>query len=257
MKIKPELYLSAFFSIIFISFIIWNRFIRERLTRNLIPITEITDFFLITLSLTIIFTTLAIYYFLLMINYFPKKKSNISFLINYYYDKLLQKKWFNNVVFFVQSYILNSFANSYAYIYRYIYVKPIIEFIGRILSDYFFNSVFLVYFVMFVLPKIIPIFILLIEIILTHRIYYFYKNLYILLIPICFNALLHMIDHHAKAIIDYYDYYFIIKNDDNVFNIHDRIFNNDHDKKIQKSIDTDAIIINWVTHNVYLISHIV
>lgn len=244
MKIKVKLILSTFFSIIFISILFWNRFLRKRLERELLPIENISFFFLITLVLAFCFTILGIYYSLKTVNFF-NKKGKISEIIDNYSTILLKKQWFNNTIFFIYNYIISSIPYVYDYVYKYVYVKPFIEAVGRFLSNRFFNRVFIVYIFMYVLPKIVPVVILFIEIILTHRIYFFYKSLYLLLIPVCFNAILHMLDHHAKAVLDYYDYFFIIKNEPDTFHIHDRILENNEDKEIQKTFNADAIALNW------------
>lgn len=59
------------------------------------------------------------------------------------------------------------------------------------------------YILMFVLPKMILIFILFSEIIFNPEIYFFYKRLYLLLLPLIFNSILYMIYHHVTAVLDY------------------------------------------------------
>lgn len=45
-----------------------------------------------------------------------------------------------------------------------------------------------------------------------------------------------MIDHHAKTVRDYSDYFFIINNDSDTFHIYDRILNNKEDKNIKQAM---------------------
>lgn len=246
MKIKHNLYYSFLFSILIISFILWNRLLRERLPRDLIPITVITRYFIITCILASIFLLITCYYILKTAKIIPRPNSVITVIMNNKYQTLLEKIWFKHLVNFIENHLINGIPQTYDFLYQYIYIKPFIQGIARLLSDYFFKHVLYLYIIFYVIPKIIPLCILLIEIILYHHINFFYISLYLLLIPLIFNAILYMIDHHATNSLDFYDHFFDFKIDNaGILNIYDKKLTNPSDIKIQQNYDTNHLSIDW------------
>jgi hypothetical protein len=237
MKIKSDLFISSFFAFLLIIFIIWNRFLRQRPVRDLLSINMFSYFFIITFFLAIIFVWLALYYMLKTLKIIPKPDSKITQYISRKLESLLQKKWFSYFIHFYEKHVMNGLPNFYdKIIYEYVYVKPFVEKIAQLLSNYFFNRVFLIYIIFYVLPKIIPVLILFVEINLTHNINFFYKSLYILLIPLTLNIILHMINHHAKDNIDYLNTFFRFRYDETwTLHIYFRKLQNPKDIEKQES----------------------
>ena len=87
MKIPNNFINISFLSGIFIILlIIWNRFIRVRLPKDLIPLENVNIYFYSILLTTILFLILMVYIVLQFLKYIPREDSKITVLIH----KLLQ-----------------------------------------------------------------------------------------------------------------------------------------------------------------------
>ena len=193
---------------LFSFFIIWNRFIRERLPKEIVAQPIFNEITLIIMLLCFFWFSLHIYYLLKMLQILPRPNSKISFLIKSFAEHFSEKKIiiiFSNII---NDTFIQGPTNTYNMIYRLVYVKPFIHFIGAKLSYYFVDQPFTPYFIGIVLPRVIPWFILLYELIGYQQIKYFYHSLLLLLFPLLFRIILHMIKHHAIKSLDYYKYYF-------------------------------------------------
>jgi len=212
MKIKSNIIFSFIFTFLLACFIIWNRFIRTRLAKD-INLENINLKYLIIIF--IISAIVFAYYLLTYLNVIPRPNSKLSKKLNKIQAYLNTKKWYISLDNFIEHNITNGPSNFYNFIYDYILVKPFLDQAGAKLSHYFFNYPITPYMLMFVIPKITPWIILLIEIISYQHIKYFYWSLFLLIIPLISKMLLHMIQHHAMKSIDFYKPYydFVIKDD--------------------------------------------
>ena len=123
-----------------------------------------------------------------------------------FFTKRLEKhKWSKNIIENLKTYILEGPSTVYNnIIYRYIYIKPILDNIGIRLSYKFTDILNIPYIVGIVLPRLIPCLILCYETLFLRHINYFYKSLFLLLIPLLFNILIYMIQYHSINSIEFY-----------------------------------------------------
>ena len=211
MKIHNNLFFSFIFTIIYILIYLWNRFIRIRLPReiNYHEILTISDKFIVIIFLGYFF--LFLYYFLTFLKVIPNPKSKINKFYIKFINFLKAKKYINISIIFINKHIINGFDNVYNYLYMFVYIKPFIRFCANILHKYFINKPFIPYCLFLILPRFIIVIILFIEIVFFNYIYFFYKILILLSIPLIFKLILYMIEHHAKSCLDVFNDYFDFK----------------------------------------------
>lgn len=212
MKIKSNKIYSFIFGSIIISIVFWNRFIRIRLPRELLPVEYLDTRTLIVISLTIMFFSLTLYYILRLLKIIPKEDSFTSRII----DKLFTYSWISNTYSFIEEHILNGPANlfevTYNKLHEYKWFMPISDLINYSLKTFVFNWYnpyiilqeidFIVYFITMVLSKMIPLSIFLVEVIIYNELNYFYKSLILLAIPLITNLFFYIIDYWARTCID-------------------------------------------------------
>lgn len=174
--------ISLLFTILFISFIFWNRLVRVRTPKDF----KVPDFHLyydffdktIILYVSIFFFIMFVYYainLLKQLNILPlKENSKYSIYKAKILEYLESKSWIISLTEFIRNHIVNGPSTVYEYVYRkIIYVGPPIEYMGTLLYKYFFNKALIFYILGFVIPLIIPSTIFIIEIIIYQQIKYF------------------------------------------------------------------------------------
>lgn len=226
MKIKNNLIYSFIFTLILVTFIIWNRLIRERLPRKVDYHETYNCYDKIIIIIFCLYLSLFVYYLLTCLKVLPRPQSKIkAFLIQNFI--ILEKKVFiQKILEFNKNIIIDGPANVYDFFYQFIYVKPFIWFCGKKLSYYFQEKPFLPYFIGFLLPKLIIVLVLFIEIMFFNEINYFYKTLILYLIPLIFKIILYIIEHHSKDSLDLLDEFFTFQmlRNFNTFEITNRVF---------------------------------
>lgn len=220
-KFDKTLFWSLFFGGPLIFFIIWNRFIRIRLPREISP-----TLFFSFLNFIILF--LFFFYFFFFIYYsfkFLKKKDNEhSFIKNLILkiDNFIKENQYLNSINYNINYIINEYIfrgphRIYNHIYKFsqLFSKIInksVDFLANILNqilwtsfggihNYLFVKLFCIVFI--ILPQIFPSIIFLVEILVYQNLEIFYKSLALLAIPLITNLLLFIIKHSIEIRLDY------------------------------------------------------
>lgn len=188
---------------------------------------------MLTLSLFLCFS-LFIYYFLSLLKPLSSTQSKI---ILYIKNKFEKQQWFLNSKIFLKTYIIEGPSLVYEdFCYRFIYLKPFLDKIGILLSYNFTDRPQIPYLLGIVIPRIIPCIILCYETLYLRHLNYFYKTLFLLLLPLLFNILIYMIQHHATKSIDFYLEYFDFNMTDTKLTIIYKQFTNPEILKKQDSM---------------------
>jgi hypothetical protein len=208
-------YVSIFFGIFYISFILWNRLIRVRLPRELLITNHYDLTFLIILILTVLFGLLFIYYFLNLIKYLPREPGKIIKRVLMIEEKIKDYNFYK----FIQQ-IIKAFMDGplefYVMVYNKFYNKTRIihdgtEKIGLYLFDIFTDYKklpYLVYLFLIVFPRLIVSMVLVIEVIYLRELNNFYKVLPLLLIPLIVKAYFGILKFHVDQMKFYYERFF-------------------------------------------------
>lgn len=228
--------ISLLFLIIFITYLIYYRLIFIRYPKDLLEYklsaTHYDKIFI--LFFTLFFLILFLYFLYKTLNTNLLKTSNVNFfkkISNIYYIKLL-------VTFLVEN-ILQGPSKVYYYVYEKFYLKTYIEYIGRHLHLWFFEKPEHFYLLFLALPLIICSSVFAFEIIVFFRIKYFYKLLWLLLIPLVARVIIYIIKHHAKSCLDYFKTFFVFKvNLSNVKRLEDAVVHITY-KKLQDPLQIE------------------
>lgn len=219
MKTKNNFIFSIIFTLLFAIFIFWNRFFRLRLPRSI----EMQPYFNLHCFFILVFFigsfSLFLYYLLKFLKLIPRPRSRLSSVKNRILLYISNKPQIMVAGQFIYKTVINGPTTVYDYLYQYIYMRPFIQRTGSFLVKYFTEKPIIPYILFLVLPKLIPWFILLFEIIYYQHITYFYKALILYLIPLLFNIILYMIKHHAIFHIKYYKEYFEFKQVENTIHV--------------------------------------
>lgn len=205
MKTKNNLIYSFIFTILLTMWIIWSRFIRERLPKDIT-----FEYFNIYIVILLFLSTslILMYYLLTLLKVIPNPKSKFSLFIQHTFNHLKKKPRFIVINNFINEHILEGPSNTYKIIYEYVYIKPFIHQIGSKLSYHFSDYPLVPYVIAYIIPKTLPWIILLIEITLFQHIEYFYKVIIIFIVPLIFNIMLFIIKQHAIESIQIYEKYY-------------------------------------------------
>ena len=225
---KNNLIYNFIFTLVLTTFIIWNKLIRERFPKK-INYHETWHYYdKIIVIIFCLYLFLFVYYLLKYLKVLPRPHSKIKAFLNKIFIVLEKKPFIIKMLEFNKNIIIDGPANVYDFFYQFVYVKPFIWFCGKKLSYYFQEKPFIPYFIGFLLPKLIIVFVLFIEIIFFNQINYFYKTLILYLIPLIFKIILYIIEHHSKDSLDLLDDYFTFQmlNKFNTFEITNRAFTN-------------------------------
>ena len=252
---KNIINISFISGILIILFIIWNRLLRVRLPKELIPVEDINFQLCIVLSLTIVFLTLFIYYLLLLLQYLPRQHSRILTMMNNILENLFQYGWFKRIYKILTEDIPNGPVAVYNVIYQYIYIKPYVEYLGSKLHNYFFEKeqrMNILYIVLFVLPRILVVFSFIIDIIVFRKLMYFYIFSILLLVPILSKLVIYIIKHHAIHSLEYFKKFFDIRLIDSILRITIIKLPEDNveDIRRQKALeqDFDRLVVLWESY---------
>lgn len=207
MKTKIATIFSLLFTMFFLFLILWNRFLRTHIAKDIFYEDHITYSSMIICCLFMISFILYIYYLAKVI-----KKAKPNSTINKLKIKIItfmsKTPGFNLITIFIQENIIKGPQNVYEIIYKYVYIKPYIQFVAQFLIKNFQDNFLTFYIITMVLPRIIPLLILFREITYYNHIEYFYNSLIILLIPLFAKITIYIIKHHAIQSLDFYDTYF-------------------------------------------------
>lgn len=194
--------IKSFFSVlgfIFLTFILWSRFIRERLPR---------DIYMNLYSFRF-FVTIAILLGLLLL-LIISIKNIFSIETKSFLDILLKNKHVAYLYYNIVIPIINGPKSIYDWLYNFIEISFLIEPIHK----FFFNLNmynYCKYIVLFLnIWRIVFVIFFMLDIFYFHNFYYMYKMIYILIIPLLSNFILFIIDHHAKNLMEYLSTFIII-----------------------------------------------
>lgn len=211
MKIKNNIIFSVIFTSIWVLWIFYNRFLRERLPKNIISQNTFNIHMLLVFAAFFGSLCLTIYFLLMYLKIIPRPKSKIKALLDNINNYLETKPFYNSSLKFFKEYIIKGPEKVYEnVIYPNIYLRPLIRHTGAKLSYYFQEKPYLLYVIGFALPKIIPWIIFSTELFFFHSIFFFYKSLILFLIPLLLSIIIYMIKHHCIVGINihkiYYDF---------------------------------------------------
>src|ERR1700761_3622175 len=203
---------SIIFGIIFVSFILWNRLLRIRLPRDLIPLESPNLFSYFILCLAITFSVCFLYSFLYAFKILPREKSWILDQAIRIEEKLSSiliigkiKKFFVNLLKAVEDGPTHFFVvlyNAFSFLDK--VIKAIVLWLFSVLKDQKRNQL-LFYTTLIVLPKVLVSSIFCIEVIYYRHLEIFYKLLPMLLIPTIIRAFFGIITFHAFEIALWYE----------------------------------------------------
>lgn len=182
----------SFLGFIFLIFLIWNRFIRERLPRDIyIHIYSLRFFITIVILFSFSFVII-----LSIKNIFSTDDETL-------FNKLLSNKYIEYVYTNIIIPIKKGPEQLYELMYDYIKISFILEPIHR----FFFNFNvynYCKYIILFLnIWRVIFVNTFILDVFYFQEFYYLYKIIYILIIPLISNLILFMINHHAKNLMEY------------------------------------------------------
>ena len=97
MKIKQLFlnFISIFFTILLVSFILWNRVLRNRLPRELYPQSNLSFYIILMVLSLLFFLCLFMYYLMKILKILPRTENKIML----FFTKRLEKhKWSKNII---------------------------------------------------------------------------------------------------------------------------------------------------------------
>lgn len=211
MKIQNNIFISFIITIVYILLYIWNRFFRNRLPKEVgyHEVITLQDKFAVIICF--FYFLLFSYYFLKYFKIIPRPNSKFKKIVKKISLYLESKNFLKNLLEIFDKYIAKGPCNSYDYIYLYVYVKPFIWFCARILHNNFEMRPVIPYILFLTLPRLLIAIILLTEVLFFNYIYFFYKSLMLIIIPLIFKIILYMIEHHSTQCLDVLQEYFIFK----------------------------------------------
>ena len=191
MKIIAK-YLSIILGFLYCLFIFWNRVIRERLPKDLF--TEYTSINLYTYNLLFVVCFFLTIYFIKQIFHIKPKYRLLNRILQIPFIENLSNKFLDIWIL----YIINAPKNFYEFLYKHIYIRPFIDkccdYITKLEMVRFIN-----YFLIFKYSFIIILTTIFIHnIFFLHSLEYFYKYIWLLLIPTLFDLFIFSVSNLAK-----------------------------------------------------------
>jgi hypothetical protein len=238
MKIQNNQILGILFTTCLGLFIIWNRFIRIRLPKDFIVQESLNRFTIMIILFFFLCLLIHLYYVLKYFQIIPRPNSKLSLLIKKFDEKYGKRKLVISIITFINDTIIQGPANTYDLFYQHVTVKTYLQYIGAKLSYHFVDNPDILYILCFVIPRLLPWHILLLELICYHHIKYFYTSLILLLIPLLSKILFYMIKHHAMRAIDYYNHFYDFVRRDDVLHIYFKELTDIQEKEYQESMSS-------------------
>jgi len=206
MKFKTIEIFTFLMGLFIIGFIVWNRFIRVRLPKEILA----TDSTLIILSV-ICLCLCFLFLFLSNILLTEYKNKNKESWINKIILLVNNKYYYNKFINFIINRVIQAPIFVYNEIYKRVFMRPLIEYVGTHLSTKLSNYKKIFYFIVFVIPKMIVSVCFLIDVAIYKEFFYFYNSLGLLIIPLILNVVLFIIKHHAIRQRDRIEYFFVFE----------------------------------------------
>lgn len=244
MKIKSNHIKSIIFTMLLALLIIWNRFIREGIPKDIVLQPFLNEQCIIIGILFLCWFSIFFYYLLKLLHIIPNPSSKLSLYVKKVTLYLAEKSFIKTFIQLFEDIIINGPTYTYDYVYQYVYMKPFIHKIGAKLSYYFYNNPILPYIFCIVIPRSLPWLILLIELLCYQYVHYFYRALFILIIPLLFNIILYIVKHHAIQSLDFYDIYFEFTLVDSTLHVFFKDLHNIKKKEEQEKLSSSAAA-NW------------
>jgi hypothetical protein len=206
MKFKTIEIFTFLIGIFIIGFIVWNRFIRVRLPKEILADGSLAEILGVT-CLFLLFLILFLYSFNKIL---PRKKNKESW-VNKIILYISNNYYLNRILSFIINRVIEAPIFVYNEVYKRVYMRPVIEYIGSHLSAKLTNYKEIFYFILFVIPKIIPSICFFIDIVVYKEFFYFYNALVLLIIPLIINVILFVIQDHSLKQKDRIEHFFIFE----------------------------------------------
>lgn len=212
-SVNNNIWLSIIFGNFLICLIIWNRFIRIRLPRDLVSM-EWGSFIIIIGLLFLLNIGMFIYYILKLYKIIPKENSKITYLITNIDTNIrrfnILDRLLNDIKLIIEQHVIYGPHRMYDKIYQRntkiaSCLNKIIDLMGAKLNRYLWVlpksnwALIVFYLISFTIPQIIPPIIFMIEVVIYHHLDYFYKVLILLLVPLMANIFLFIFKHSLET----------------------------------------------------------
>lgn len=186
-----KILIKILITILIISFILWNRILRERLEINIDSI-AFTNVYIVILSMLILSHSIILLSNLRVLLNLIDKESWIS---NLFINKLIKKC--EEILNYPKD-VVNILALKY----------PLLRNPLRIITSYFavyINYPKIIVILLIYLPRIIVTFTFILDIFIFHNFNYFYKSLILLLIPVILKSFLYIVFFQTKNGKEFYE----------------------------------------------------
>jgi hypothetical protein len=235
MKFKTGEIFTFLTGIFIISFIIWNRFIRVRLPKEILADGSLAEILGVT-CLFLLFLILFLYSFNKIL---PRKKNKESW-VNKIILYISNNYYLNRILSFIINRVIQAPIFVYNEVYKRVYMRPVIEYIGPRISAKLNNYTKVFYFILFVIPKMIVSICFFIDVIIHKEILYFYNSLVLLIIPLVLNVVLFVIQHHAVKQRERIEYFFVFEETETKIYISFQPYLTTDEREFGLTVDCDA-----------------
>lgn len=216
----------SFLGLLFLTFILWNRFIRERLPRDLYIHVYSLRFFITIIILLGLFVLLIL-----------SIKNIFSVETKSFLGVLLKNKYIAYIYNDIIVPIIEGPKQIYKWLYNFIEISFLIEPIHKIFFEFNIYN-YCKYILLFLnIWRIIFVICFMLDVFYFQKFHYIYKIIYILIIPLLSNFILFMIDHHAKSLVEYLSTFVIIG-----FSEEEKGFTIEKNPSYKKDLKDDIII---------------
>lgn len=211
-KLEGNILLSTLFGGSLIGLIIWNRLLRIRLPRDLVPV-DLNYLTVLIGSLMFLYISLFLYYLLKWYQIIPREKSRIGVYLNTLDNYIRNIPVLNEIIRIIHVIMQQHVILGPHRIYDKIFTKNVTiafythkfnDLVGFLLNKYLWVlpktswALILFYIILFVIPRLIPAIIFCMEIIYCQHLHYFYKSLILLILPLLMNILLFTMKNSAE-----------------------------------------------------------
>jgi hypothetical protein len=204
MKNKPN-FLPLLLGLLLIGFIVWNRVLRIRENYLLTTTDSLFKLFLTALVFVIFVTLFWVNLKLLL---------ELSVGTNKYIEKLLNLKVFLYIKNCLNYVFVESPKEVYKYIFDFFCLLGFIEHYGSYLALYLNNNPQIFYIIFFVLPRSMFSIVMFLDTIMFNQVRFVNHIAWILMVPLCFRAILYAINHTADYTIVFLNRFFIMNHNE-------------------------------------------
>lgn len=233
----------TFLGFLIVCFIIWNRLLRDRFARDLILYRTNSFLFYLVCFIIFLFTCLSVSAYVNL-----KKAKNLNETKNTIIQEMILKLK-QTKIYFIGTSLVDSPKIFYDFLMKHTDIEGFIAYFAEVILYkvivIFAGKNKAPFYIIFVLiPRLIVIIIFYVDIFVYNQLYYFYKFLVLLLIPIMFYSIIYM----TKTLCDKNIYFFMLHlNYENIGENNVRITFKEEQPKIEGAFDiTDVSLLPYI-----------